>query len=46
LGIEDVTELAHAIKEAVESKQKQLPLVPEERVYEVSAQIQQTLQMS
>ena len=46
LGIEDVTELAHAIKEAVESKQKQLPLVPEERVYEVSAQIQQILQMS
>jgi hypothetical protein len=46
LGIEDVTDLAHAIKEAVESKQKQLPLVPEERVYEVSPQIQQILQMS
>ncbi len=46
LGLEDVTELAHAIKEAVESKQKQLPLVPEERVYEVSPQIQQILQMS
>ncbi len=43
LGIEDVTELAHAIKAAIESKQKQLPLVPEERVYEVSPQIQQTL---
>jgi hypothetical protein len=46
LSIEDVTELAHAIKEAIANKQKQLPLVPEERVYEVSAQIQQTLQMS
>ncbi len=46
LEIEDVTELAHAIKEAVESKQKQLPLVPGEQVYEVSPQIQQTLQMS
>lgn len=45
LGIEDVTELAHTIKEAVASKQKQLPLVPEERVYEVSPQIQQILQM-
>ncbi|HEY9709838.1 MAG TPA: DUF4291 family protein [Oculatellaceae cyanobacterium] len=46
LGIEDVTELAHGIKEAIASKQEQLPLVPEERVYEVSTQIQQTLQMS
>jgi hypothetical protein len=46
LGIEDVTELAHAIKVAVEEKQKQLPLVPEEGVYKVSPQIQQTLQMS
>jgi hypothetical protein len=46
LGIEDVTELAHAIKAAIESKQKQLPLVPEERVYEVSPQIQETLQIS
>ena len=42
LAIEDVTELAHAIA----CKQKQLPIVPEELVYEVSAQIQQTLQMS
>lgn len=46
MGIEDVSELAHAIKEVVDGKQKQLPLVPEERVYEVSPQIQQTLQMS
>lgn len=46
LGIEDVTELAHAIKVAVEEKQKQLPLVPKEGVYKVSPQIQQTLQMS
>ncbi len=44
LGIEDVTELAHAIKAAVEEKQEKLPSVPEERVYEVSPQIQQTLQ--
>ena len=41
--IEDVTELAHAIKKAVESQQKQLPLVPEEGIYEVSLQIQKTL---
>ncbi len=46
LGIEDVTELAHAIEEAIANKQTQLPSVPEERVYEVSLQIQQTLQMS
>ncbi len=43
LGIEDVTELAHAIKEAIANKQRHLPSVPEERVYEVSHQIQQTL---
>jgi hypothetical protein len=40
LEIEDVTELAHAIKDAIETEQKQLPLVPEEQVYEVSPQIQ------
>lgn len=45
IEIEDVTELAHAIKDAIANQQKQLPLVPEERVYEVSPQIQQTLQM-
>jgi hypothetical protein len=33
----------NAIKEAIANKQKQLPSVPEERVYEVSHQIQQTL---
>ncbi len=45
-GIEDVTELAHTIKEAVENQQQHFPLVPEERVYEVSPQIQQTLQIT
>jgi len=45
LGIEDVTELAHAIQDAIANQQKHLPLVPEERVYKVSPQIQEILQM-
>lgn len=45
LGIEDITELAHAIKAAVEKRQKEIPKIPDEHIYEVSPQIQKTLGM-
>ena len=44
LGIEDATPLARAIKDAVE-KGHDLPPVPEERVYDVDADIRRTLAM-
>lgn len=44
IEIVDVTELAHAVKQAVDSG-RDLPEVPEERVYEVSADIRQRLGM-
>ena len=45
LEIEDVTELAHNIKTAIEQDHKKLPTVPSERVYEVSIDIQRNLRM-
>lgn len=42
IGIEDVTALAHAVKEAV-SGRAELPVVPDERTYEVPAEIAQRL---
>ncbi len=44
VGIEDVTALAHAVKMAV-SDQTELPVVPEERPYEVPAEVAQRLGM-
>lgn len=44
LEIADVTELAHSVKDAV-STGSELPLVPEERVYEVPPEIAQRLGM-
>ena len=44
IEIADVTELAHAVKQAVDSGDD-LPEVPEERVYEVSPEIRQRLGM-
>jgi predicted transcriptional regulator len=46
LAIEDVTQLARDIKVAVEAKQKQMPIVPQEDVYEVNSEIQKTLGIS
>ncbi|KYC41057.1 hypothetical protein WA1_23355 [Scytonema hofmannii PCC 7110] len=46
LAIEDVTQLAHDIKVAVETNQKQMPVVPQEDVYEVSLDILKTLGIS
>ena len=43
LGIEDVTKLAFDIRSAVEKKPKKMPQVPEEKMYEVSPEIQKTL---
>ncbi|MDJ0797917.1 MAG: DUF4291 family protein [Calothrix sp. MO_167.B12] len=43
LGIEDVTELAHAVKATVDKKQKQMPQVPQECLYEVNQGIAKTL---
>lgn len=40
LELEDVTELAHSIQVAVINKQKDIPNVPEEVLYEVSPEIQ------
>jgi hypothetical protein len=37
--------LAHAIKAAVEGGQKEIPITPEEHVYEVNLEIQRTLGM-
>jgi hypothetical protein len=45
IGIEDVTELAHAIKATVDKKFKKMPPVPEECVYEVSPELQRILAM-
>ena len=42
IGLEDVTELAHAIKHAVDNRREH-PSVPEERVYPVSAALVQRL---
>lgn len=46
LGIEEVTQLAHEIQNAVRSKSKQLPEVPQEKVYQVDEEIQRTLRIS
>ena len=43
LELEDVTELAHGIKIAVENKQKDIPSVLEEVLYEVRPEIQTTM---
>lgn len=43
IGIEDMTELAHAIKTAIEMGTERIPQVPKERVYEVSPEIQWTI---
>ncbi|KAF3886448.1 MULTISPECIES: DUF4291 domain-containing protein [Nostocales] len=43
LALEDVTQLAHDIKLAVETKQQQMPAVPQEDLYEVNLEIQKTL---
>jgi len=43
LEIEEVTQLAREIKDAVKNKSKQLPEVPEEKVYQVNEEIQKTL---
>jgi hypothetical protein len=45
LKIEDVTELAHTIKAVIEKKQKEIPSVHQECVYEVNPQIQLILGM-
>lgn len=45
IKIEDVTELAHTIQGLVEKGEKEISLAPEEKVYEVSAEIQRTLAM-
>ena len=43
LQIEEVTQLAHEVQNAVRTKSKQLPEVPEEKVYQVNEEIQKTL---
>jgi len=43
VGIEDVTALAQQIQSAIAHKMSELPLVPEERVYEVSPEIAKIL---
>ncbi|MGH7454484.1 MAG: DUF4291 domain-containing protein, partial [bacterium] len=45
IKIEDATELAHAIKAAVEQGIEKMPLIPEEYLYEVSREIQWKLGM-
>jgi hypothetical protein len=45
IRIEDVTELAHAIKTAIERGIEKMPLTPQEYVYEVSQEIQWKLGM-
>jgi hypothetical protein len=39
VGLEDVTPLAHAIRDAVRSK-KALPVVPEEKVYPIDEELE------
>ena len=46
VDVEDVTELASDIKNAVINKSKDIPNVPEERVYQVSEEIQKNLGIS
>ncbi|MBC8137853.1 MAG: DUF4291 domain-containing protein [Fibrella sp.] len=43
VGVEDVTDLAHAIRDAVRSRHSELPDVPEERYYPVSASVRRDL---
>lgn len=43
IGIEDVTALARQIHSAIAHKMSELPLVPEERVYEVTPEIAKIL---
>lgn len=43
LGIEDVTALARSIHAAIQNREKQLPLVLDERVYPVASEIKWTL---
>ncbi len=43
LQIEEVTKLAHDIRDTVKNKLPDMPKVPEERVYQVSEEIQKTL---
>ena len=43
VGVEDVTELAHAIRDAVRAKSAVLPEVPEERYYPVSESVRRDL---
>lgn len=45
IGLEDVTDLAHALQAAVQGKHS-LPDVPEERLYPVDADLQQSLGVS
>ena len=46
LGIEEVTQLARDIQNKVKNKSKQLPQVPEEKIYRVNEEIQKTLGIS
>lgn len=43
IGLEEVTELAHAIHTAVKNKRKDLPDVPQERVYDIDDMLQKRL---
>ena len=45
IGLEEVTALAHAVREAVEDK-RPLPAVPDERIYSVDSELQQRLGIS
>ena len=45
MAIEDVTKLAHRIRDAVQTQQQLLPEVPEEQVYHVSPELQKILAM-
>jgi hypothetical protein len=45
-SIEDATQLAHAIKESVEHRRRELPVVPEEREYNLDDAIQRILGMT
>ncbi|MEM6400223.1 MAG: DUF4291 domain-containing protein [Cyanobacteria bacterium P01_D01_bin.116] len=43
LEIEEVTQLASEIQDAVKNKSKQLPEIPKEKIYQVNEEIQKTL---
>ncbi len=45
LEIEEVTELAHHIRDAVNNKLQKIPDVPQEKVYQVNSEIRQTLRI-